>query len=136
MDRLTSTPTNPPIPATIGEPSNAGEGSRRQTVSALQLLNLTYIATYDMLDAMRPELPELMNAQEFTQDTPDADFSEKGQSPEEFASGLVNALQAEEEDEAEAADAIYAAPMATGMESVLESLRHHWTLCQRHGAER
>ena len=119
-DASTSTPTNPPIAATTGEPSNVGEGSSRQPVSALQLLNLTYMATNDMLDAMRPELPELMHAQEFTENTPDEDFTEESQSQEEFASGLVNALLVEEEDEGEAADAVDAAPMATDMEDVSE----------------
>ena len=67
-DASTSTPTNPPIAATTGEPSNAGEGSSRQPVSALHLLNLTCMATNDMFDATRLELPELMHAQEFTEE--------------------------------------------------------------------
>ena len=55
-----------------------------------------------------------------TENTHDEDFSEESQSPEEFASGLVNALQVEEEDEAEAADAVDAAAMAAGIEDVSE----------------
>ena len=111
----TSDCDNPPIAATTGGPSDAAGGSSHGPISALQLLNLAYMATNDMLDAMRPELPDLMHAQEFTENTPDEDFSEESQSAEEFASGLLNSLEAEEDDEADAVDA---AAMAAGVEDV------------------
>ena len=55
----------------------------------------------------------IKRTQEFTENTTD----EESQSAEEFASGLLNSLAAEEDDEADTVDA---AAMAAGMEEVSE----------------